>query len=233
MKCTKCGFVSFDYLSECTKCGINLSAARDTLGFSGKKSNVPFFLGSLLKEYVKPPAADNKDLTEDSSTPSFDFGDESELNGSFGNAEQAVMTVAAEQTAASASTTEPLETEDFSLLDISDEELDILMAEEVNAPESTSGSQASLSQSADVTGGHKDSLIPRVDLSSLPGLAAKGQESGVSDEPTVATRKDTVDENLVIDLSDMDLENFLSELDDPSEQGDGSGKSAGPKQGKP
>jgi len=234
MKCTKCGFVSFDYLSECKKCGINLSAPRDALGFSGKKSDVPFFLGSLLKEHVKPPAADNKDLTEDSSTPSFDFGDESEFSGSFGNAEEAVMTVAAEQTAAAeqvaVSASEATETEDFSLLDISDEELDILMAEDVNEPASSSGSQPAPSQSEGVT---KDTLIPQVDVSSLPGLAGQDSESGVPVGSAGATRKDTEDENLVIDLSDMDLENFLSELDDPSEQGDSAGKSAATKQGKP
>lgn len=223
MKCTKCGFVSFDYLSECTKCGINLTAAREALGFSGKKSSVPFFLGSLLKEYVKPPAADHKDLTEDSSTPSFDFGDESELNGGFGNAEQALETAVAEQAAASVSTPEPLETEDFSLLDISDEELDILMSEDVNGPAPGAGSPPAA----------KDTLIPDVDVSALPGLSGQGSEAGVSVGSAGAAQTDPVDENLVIDLSDMDLENFLSELDEPSEQGDNAGKPGAPKQGKP
>jgi hypothetical protein len=49
MKCDKCGFVSFDYLSECRRCGANLTATREHLGFSALKSEVPFLLGALLK----------------------------------------------------------------------------------------------------------------------------------------------------------------------------------------
>jgi hypothetical protein len=49
MKCDKCGFVSFDYLSECRRCGADLSATREHLGFSALKSEVPFLLGALLK----------------------------------------------------------------------------------------------------------------------------------------------------------------------------------------
>ncbi len=49
MKCDKCGFVSFDYLAECRRCGADLSAIRERLGFSALKSEVPFLLGTLLK----------------------------------------------------------------------------------------------------------------------------------------------------------------------------------------
>lgn len=49
MKCEKCGFVSFDYLSECRRCGADLMATRERLGFSALKSEVPFLLGTLLK----------------------------------------------------------------------------------------------------------------------------------------------------------------------------------------
>jgi hypothetical protein len=48
MKCPKCGFVSFDYLSQCKKCGADLTAIRGTLGFSVLKSEAPFLLGTLL-----------------------------------------------------------------------------------------------------------------------------------------------------------------------------------------
>jgi hypothetical protein len=48
MKCPKCGFVSYDHLSECKKCGANLVAVREVLGFSALKSEVPFLLGTLL-----------------------------------------------------------------------------------------------------------------------------------------------------------------------------------------
>ncbi len=48
MKCPKCGFVSYDHLSECKKCGADLAAVREGLGFSAHKSEVPFLLGTLV-----------------------------------------------------------------------------------------------------------------------------------------------------------------------------------------
>ena len=49
MKCDKCGFVSFDYLSECRRCSADLTGTREQLGFSTLKSEVPFLLGALLR----------------------------------------------------------------------------------------------------------------------------------------------------------------------------------------
>lgn len=49
MKCQVCGFVSFDNLAECRKCGADLTESRERLGFSTLKSQVPFLLGALLK----------------------------------------------------------------------------------------------------------------------------------------------------------------------------------------
>jgi hypothetical protein len=51
MKCNKCGFVSFDYLAECKKCGNDLTVVRDSLGLCPVRPNVPFLLGPLLKGY--------------------------------------------------------------------------------------------------------------------------------------------------------------------------------------
>jgi len=50
MKCAKCGFISFDYLSTCKKCGINLNQARTVLGFSDVKPAPPPFLKALVEE---------------------------------------------------------------------------------------------------------------------------------------------------------------------------------------
>ena len=49
MKCDKCGFVSFDHLAECRRCGANLEGTRERLGFSPVKAEVPFLLGALVK----------------------------------------------------------------------------------------------------------------------------------------------------------------------------------------
>ncbi len=49
MKCHKCNHIGFDHLSQCNKCGTDLTQNRQLLGFSGLAVNVPFLLGSLLK----------------------------------------------------------------------------------------------------------------------------------------------------------------------------------------
>lgn len=51
MKCNKCGFISFDHLAECKKCGNDLTVVRDSLGLCPVRPNVPFLLGPLLKGY--------------------------------------------------------------------------------------------------------------------------------------------------------------------------------------
>lgn len=44
MKCDKCGFVSFDHLAQCRRCGADLEGVRERLGFSPVKAEVPFLL---------------------------------------------------------------------------------------------------------------------------------------------------------------------------------------------
>jgi hypothetical protein len=53
MRCHKCGFISFDHLSECKRCGVSLIAIRDGLGMMPFKPDVPSLLGSLLGESDK------------------------------------------------------------------------------------------------------------------------------------------------------------------------------------
>lgn len=48
MKCHKCGFVSFDHLSDCRKCGVSLEGARTLLGLLDFKPTTPFFLGAMI-----------------------------------------------------------------------------------------------------------------------------------------------------------------------------------------
>ncbi len=48
MKCHKCGFVSFDYLADCKKCGVNLEGSRSILGMLDIKPTMPFFLGAMI-----------------------------------------------------------------------------------------------------------------------------------------------------------------------------------------
>jgi len=51
MKCPKCNYVSFDYLANCQKCGLNLDEVRSRLRFPDIKPEIPFLLGSLLEEF--------------------------------------------------------------------------------------------------------------------------------------------------------------------------------------
>jgi hypothetical protein len=53
MKCHKCGFVSFDYLSDCKKCGVNLEGSRSLLGLMDFKPTMPFFLGAMVSAQAK------------------------------------------------------------------------------------------------------------------------------------------------------------------------------------
>lgn len=49
MRCKHCGFVSFDHLSACGRCGGDLTAIREGLGFPDSAPNPPNLLGPLLK----------------------------------------------------------------------------------------------------------------------------------------------------------------------------------------
>ncbi len=55
MRCQKCGFVSFDYLTECKKCGVDLTATRDLLGYLSIKPSSPFFLEAILANRAASP----------------------------------------------------------------------------------------------------------------------------------------------------------------------------------
>jgi len=49
MKCPKCGYISFDDLSTCTKCSTDLSAIAEELKGTGTETESDFFLGSAIK----------------------------------------------------------------------------------------------------------------------------------------------------------------------------------------
>jgi hypothetical protein len=54
MKCTGCGFINFDHLSKCRKCGGDLSAVRRALGLVDFRPSPPFLLKSLLEDSEQP-----------------------------------------------------------------------------------------------------------------------------------------------------------------------------------
>ncbi len=120
MKCAKCGYFSFDYLSECKKCRTNMVDARQRFGFSGVRPAIPSLLGSLLREY-EPAANPESDSVGIAMSGTLDFEE-----GLDGEPRQAEPANGAAATAPVIANTEEAE-EDFSLLDLSDEELDLLI----------------------------------------------------------------------------------------------------------
>ncbi len=69
MRCSRCGYTSFDYLSECRSCNTGLAKVRDELGFPPVKPAMPFLLGSLLKD-SQPAALQRREIIPDDSAAS-------------------------------------------------------------------------------------------------------------------------------------------------------------------
>ncbi len=123
MKCAKCGFVSFDYLSECKKCRNSLTAVREGFRFFTGKPAVPSLLGSLLSGYESPTQVESTVVETEMSTP-LHFGEEI----GFGFRREEPESRAAETASAVVNPDES--GEDFSLLDLSDDELELLIDKE-------------------------------------------------------------------------------------------------------
>lgn len=132
MKCTKCGYVSFDYLSECKKCRTSMTATRNGFGFLAGKPAVPSLLGSLLSGYEPPTPMESTVVGTEMSSP-FRFPEE--IGGGFRREKPESR---AEETPPAAVNPEESE-EDFSLLDLSDEELELLIDKESLGSGSDSG----------------------------------------------------------------------------------------------
>ena len=48
MRCPKCGYISFDHLAACSKCGRDLAAQSQELNGTAVEVETPFFLGAAL-----------------------------------------------------------------------------------------------------------------------------------------------------------------------------------------
>lgn len=78
MRCQNCGYISFDHLSACKKCGGDAAAARDALGLVAGRPTMPFFLGALVSGAQSAPvvAAPLEKVSDDADTlfAEIDFG---------------------------------------------------------------------------------------------------------------------------------------------------------------
>jgi hypothetical protein len=120
MRCVKCGYYSFDYLSECKKCRTNLADVRQRLGFSGATPAIQSVLGPLFRGY-EPVANHASEPVAIATSDPLDFDEKFEAAPWPSEHDSETMTPPP-----IADKTEEAE-EDFSLLDLSDEELDLLI----------------------------------------------------------------------------------------------------------
>lgn len=244
MRCTKCGYTSFDYLGECSKCGTSLDGIRDGLGFSAARPAVPFLLRSLIKN--------GADSVEQDSTPEKEPGSSSfEFEEEFGGGFQIVHENEAQSEPEAIPNPDEGE-EDFSLLDLSDEELELLIDKK---PDQASGKQPDLwlepEAAGDVTtpapapardfafgqagneGQVKESAFDLdFDLNMPPATAAKSPDSGIelgmpaapaSEAPqaeVAGQKQQEIEDDFLVELSEDDLETLLMDLDGKKPEGE-------------
>ncbi len=57
MKCPQCGYISFDYVESCEKCGNDLTSVRTLLNIPPVKPDTPSFLSALIDGTYTPKQA--------------------------------------------------------------------------------------------------------------------------------------------------------------------------------
>jgi hypothetical protein len=208
MRCQKCGFISFDYLSECKKCGINLAGVRDGLGFFDLKPSIPFFLGPLLK-------------TRESRA--LDLGGEEQIPGPAFTGESRAAEVA--------ETPLDLDSLDDELtIELSDDELSDLLddtgehqtdveyvletadvaGEAVGEPvDEDYDTEIHIGDELEIELKDEDEPEPEAILQETPSRHEKGPKASAAS----AAHEEGGDEELVLELEPTDLETFLRELD--------------------
>ncbi|MDY0042138.1 MAG: hypothetical protein RBS57_17640 [Desulforhabdus sp.] len=205
MRCPKCGFNSFDYLSECGKCAADLSKTRQELGFADAKPTMPFLLGVLLKEQkaAEPEAAQDAGHDALGELEQAGFGLKEDLALSPG--EEKSGTDDAQINSFDWAQPLPVKPVKPSLQPAADDDI-----------------------SFDLSGEQADwSFLDEEVNESLRGPA--GQSKVAEKTATVAHPEKKAgkpaDQELVIELSEEDLEGFLLELEDQDEgKGDQSDK---------
>lgn len=236
MKCQKCGYTSFDYLSQCRKCGADLATIRDALGFDSAKPAIPFLLGALLRDY-DPHDSQKKDLREKYSE--IEFG-EFELDGpgeqatpargegrsqqsapadSAGYGVQAPVTpsaVSPEATPQPKPAVSQASPED-------DLEFDVDFLLDSDAPPASPASAApSVPSPAASPAAPRDELeidLSDEDLKLIMSDIGQAPATPRPASPQPTAKPAAGEDDLVIELSEKDLENLLMELEDDSQPG--------------
>ncbi|MEN8231407.1 MAG: hypothetical protein ABFR35_01840 [Thermodesulfobacteriota bacterium] len=92
MRCTKCGFISFDHLASCAKCGRDISEVASELQGTSIKVEAPMFLGGALAALSESEESFEDHAMEADGDEGIDFDMEMEAGG-----EEAGETAVAEE----------------------------------------------------------------------------------------------------------------------------------------
>jgi hypothetical protein len=201
MKCQKCGFVSFDYLSECKKCGIDLMGMRDGLGMMAVRPQTPSFLESILKDYQGSSTGERNQepASFESTLPSLDLDDES-ADVTANPRKESLKEIVLEDS------------------DIDFEESEILF-DDAN-PTFGQGDTASVQPQSNLSS-PPEPLQLDIDflLDDKDPDAPTGSPPSADEASKAATTRQSAEDDLVIEISEDDLHNLLSDLEGaPSEE---------------
>lgn len=241
MKCQKCGYISFDHLVACKKCGTDASMARDALGLVAGRPTMPFFLGALISGSESTPVTaapapapmETAHEDVDSLFAEIDFGSD-DLD--FELTEEATAVTGAAP-ASGAKAAAPSRGGDLSELDdieivigsALDEELALDMSALDDSPAAPKPSQDDFHLDLDLNETAPMAAVAKPEAA--PTEDAEGNDLGLNldseidfelnlddlSPPQAETSQASpsgLDEELVIDLGDEDIQSLLRELED-------------------
>ena len=79
MRCPKCGFISFDHLTSCAKCGKDIAEVASELQGTSIKVKAPMFLGSALAAHAERTGSIDELAMEEEQGAEIDFSMEEEV----------------------------------------------------------------------------------------------------------------------------------------------------------
>jgi hypothetical protein len=243
MKCHACGFIGFDHLSECGNCGGDLTVSRDGLGFVAMKPKVPCFLGSLLKDsqgiapiQIKEPLGVSPSL---SAIPEIEFGDDLQLEGENLEIRGITSSTPGHETMVNPSPGGGNVMDEAVTIDFSEDELhqmvngngsekEMELNLEFLLDEGAPSAAAPPSPGAEVGGIHGGDQVSKgaYDTGEYDSAALELTDEDLaqfaddieSSEKSLSSAVPPADNgNMVLDLSDDDLQNLIADLEAPAE----------------
>ena len=197
MRCPKCGYTSFDHLSQCEKCSADLTGAREALGLPALEPAIPFFLESLLKAADEEQQQGEADFQAATVEPGFELGAEEESGVAglepFAEPEMSVQAPSLSWTDEDSPVAEGLSddalTVDGDAYAMSEDDIPVIEFSD-------------------------DDLEPYMDVKTPPAEDLMQKSPPAGDSSTA----EASEQDMVIELTDDDLEGLLLDLEDDSEE---------------